>query len=104
MTDPNDKATRFVDTLPDPVDRTAAETTWTRVGAVIMVIGLIVAIAAAGLSQASNNTLDQNTQISAGIAGIAAVCFGGVLFLRYSIGRFLRYWLLRMLDAAARRD
>lgn len=91
------RATEFVAGLPQVADSTGRETTFARVGMVVMVIGLIVAIIAVILSQSSNNPLDQNTQMTIAVAGTAATVFGGVIFLRYSLGRLLRYWLLRML-------
>lgn len=97
------RAEAFAASLPEPSgDTTASDVpgrhdTYARAGFVIMVIGLVVAIIAVMMSQSSNNSLDQSTQISMGIAGIAAVVFGGVVFLRYSLGQLLRFWLLRML-------
>lgn len=97
------RATDFVASLPEPSNnpRTADDpgrhNTYARVGFLIMIIGLVLAIIAVIMSQSTNNPLDQSTQISMGIAGIAAVVFGGVVFLRYSLGQLLRFWLLRML-------
>ncbi len=91
------RANEFMAGLPQVADPTGREMIFARVGMVLMVIGLIVAIIAVILSQSSNNALDQNTQMTIAVAGIAATVFGGVIFLRYSLGRLLRYWLLRML-------
>lgn len=99
MTDtpPPDRAERFVASLPEAVDPTATDRSRSRLGMGVMLVGLGVTIVAVILSQSSNNPLDQSTQISLGITGLAAVCLGGVVFLRYSLGRLLRFWLLRML-------
>ena len=99
MTDgsPPDRADRFVDSLPEVADRTRHEQTWARVGVVVMILGFVITVLAVILSQGSDNSLDQSTQISLGITGLAAVCLGGVVFLRYSLGRLLRFWLLRLL-------
>lgn len=102
MTDAHHKADRFVAGLPDTTDRTAREVTWARVGAVVMVAGAVLAGVAVLLSQLSDNPLDQNTQITLALFGVALVGLGGVVFLRYSLGRLLRYWLLRILDATHR--
>lgn len=103
--DTSRRATEFVAGLPQVADPTGREMLFARVGMVVMVIGLIVAIIAVILSQSSDNPLDQNTQITIAVAGIAATVFGGVIFLRYSLGRLLRYWLLRMLhEMHDRRD
>lgn len=99
--DPSAEA--FVASLPEPsnvstmADRGDRHDTYERLGMIIMIIGLVVAVIAVIMSQTSDNPLDQSTQISLGIAGTAAVCFGGIVFLRYSFGRLLRFWLLRML-------
>ncbi len=99
MTDASepDRADRFVADLPDVTDRTAKETTLARVGVGAMAVGFLLTVVAVILSQSSDNALDQSTQISLGITGLAAVCAGGVVFLRYSVGRLLRFWLLRLL-------
>lgn len=97
------RADEFVASLPEPANDPSVgaggdrSDTYARLGMIIMAIGLAVAVIAVIMSQTSDNPLDQSTQISLGIAGVAAVCFGGVLFLRYSFGRLLRFWLLRML-------
>ncbi|HET8929683.1 MAG TPA: hypothetical protein VFN21_03395 [Acidimicrobiales bacterium] len=97
MTDTNRKADDFVAGLPDVADRTRAELIYARIGMVLMVAGFAVSVLAVILSQGSDNSLDQSTQLALGIAGLAAVGVGGVVFLRYSLGRLLRFWLLRML-------
>lgn len=35
--------------------------------------------------------------ISGGVLGLACVVFGSVLFARYSMTRFLQYWLIRVI-------
>lgn len=97
MTDPNRKADEFVAGLPQVADRTRAEVLYARVGMAFMIVGFAVTVLAVVLSQGSDNSLDQSTQLVLAVAGLAAVCLGGVVFLRYSLGRLLRYWLLRML-------
>jgi len=47
------------------------------------------------LSQSTNNSLNQSSDISLGLAGVAVGILGGAVFLRYSFGQFLRFWLLR---------
>lgn len=91
------RAEEFVSSLPTTSDRSRRDEIYRRAGLALMVAGLVLAVVALVLSQATNNPLNQSTQISMGIAGLAAVGFGGVLFLRYSLGQLLRFWLLRML-------
>lgn len=103
MSAADDKANAFSRALPNPDDPTRRERLWARLGVTVMAVGMVVALIAVVLSQASDNPLDQNTQLTLGIAGVAAVCLGGIVFLRYSIGRLLRWWLLRILDELHRR-
>jgi hypothetical protein len=98
MTDSDRRADEFVADLPEPTDRTSAETTWARLGMIVMVVGFVTTVVAVILSQSTDNPLDQSTQLTLAVAGLAAVAVGGVVFLRYSLGRLLRFWLLRILD------
>lgn len=91
------RAAEFVASLPSPRASGDRSDRFARLGMVIMSLGLAVTVVATVLSQTSDNSLDQSTQISLGITGLAATCFGGVIFLRYSLGELLRFWMLRML-------
>lgn len=93
-----ERADAFVASLPDGAVRGSREILLARLGMAIVVIGVVVALVAVVLSQSSDNPLDQSTQLAMGVAGVALVGAGGVVFLRYSLGRLLRYWLLRVLD------
>ncbi len=68
---------------------------WLRVSIALMVAGLIVAIAAYPLA-ATGNDLEQGQAIVQAIAGLTAAVVGGAVFLRYSFGNFLRFWLARL--------
>jgi len=69
---------------------------------VLMVAGVLVAF---GGYQASLNVkatpgsnvdvLSSNSYLALAATGIAITLVGGFLFLRYSLARFLRFWLLR---------
>jgi len=66
------------------------------VGAVLMALGIVVAIYGYALSHAATN--DQRQQldgITVGLIGVAVSVVGGAMFLRYSIAQFLRFWLAR---------
>ncbi|MGB3409783.1 MAG: hypothetical protein WBA45_01195 [Microthrixaceae bacterium] len=91
------RAAEFVSALPASSGSADRNDSYARAGMIIMAVGVAVAVLAVILSQASDNSLDQSTQISLGIAGLAATCFGGVIFIRYSLGGLLRFWLLRIL-------
>ena len=68
---------------------------WLRISVGLMVAGLIVAIAAYPLA-ATGNDLEQGQAIVQAIAGLSAAVVGGAVFLRYSFGNFLRFWLARL--------
>tara|TARA_Y100000768_G_scaffold206844_1_gene155887 strand:- start:1326 stop:1655 length:330 start_codon:yes stop_codon:yes gene_type:complete len=74
------------------------------------IIGLLILLGGAALtfiayfvagSQNSGNvsidTLEHNEHIILAIFGVALSVVGGFIYLRFSIGRFLRFWLLRQI-------
>ena len=70
---------------------------WQVVGAVAMAAGVAVAFVAYQLSLAKDDQRDiQSLQILA-VAMLALAVVGAAVFLRYSMARFLRFWLLRQL-------
>jgi hypothetical protein len=67
------------------------------VGAVAMGAGVVLAFVAYQLSLGKDDTRDiQSLQILA-VAMLALAVVGAAVFLRYSLARFLRFWLLRQL-------
>lgn len=91
------RADRFIAELGDVRrDSSSRNAVLVRVGATLLVLGVVIAAIAALLSQSTNNPLNQSSDISLGLVGIAVGILGGALFLRYSIGQFLRFWLLRL--------
>lgn len=73
------------------------ETVLQAVGAVLMVVGVLGAFVA---YQVSLNKDDVRDVQSAGILAVTMLTLavtGGALFLRYSLAKFLRLWLLRQL-------
>jgi uncharacterized membrane protein HdeD (DUF308 family) len=65
-------------------------------GAVLLVVGVVVAIYGYALSHAATN--DQRQQldgITVALIGVAVTVVGAALFLRYSLAQFLRFWLAR---------
>ena len=66
-------------------------------GAVAMGIGVAVACLAYSMSLGKDDSRDiQSLQILA-IAMLALAIVGAAVFVRYSLARFLRFWLLRQL-------
>jgi hypothetical protein len=67
------------------------------VGAVAMGAGVVIAFAAYQMSLGKDDSRDiQSLQILA-LAMLALAVVGAAVFLRYSMARFLRFWLLRQL-------
>lgn len=66
-------------------------------GAVAMGVGVVLAFVAYQLSLGKDDQRDiQSLQILA-VAMLALAVAGAAVFLRYSLARFLRFWLLRQL-------
>ena len=65
-------------------------------GAVLALISYFVA----GSQNSGNvviDNLEHNEHIILAIFGVALSVVGGFIYLRFSIGRFLRFWLLRQI-------
>ena len=82
--------------LRDPV--VTRERNLLRLGA-STVAGVVVAAGVYALDRSANVNSGQAQQLDAlslGLLGIAITVVGGVMFLRYSLGQFLRFWLARL--------
>jgi hypothetical protein len=82
--------------------RSRAESMIEILGVILMVAGIAIALGAYAASLNVTATpgtnvdvLDSNSYMPLAIAGLATSVTGGFLFLRYSLARFLRFWLLR---------
>ena len=73
------------------------ETVLQVVGAVLMVAGVVVALLAYQVSLNQDDPRDVQSGIVLAVAMLAVTVVGAVIFLRYSLARFLRFWLLRQL-------
>jgi hypothetical protein len=82
--------------------RSRAESMLEMLGVILMVAG--IAIASGAYAASLNVTATPGTNVDVlnsssytplAIAGLATSVTGGFLFLRYSLARFLRFWLLR---------
>jgi uncharacterized membrane protein len=67
------------------------------VGALAMLAGLGVALVAYLLSLGKDDPRDIQSLIILAVAMLALAVAGAAVFLRYSLARFLRFWLLRQL-------
>ena len=91
------RARDFTHALADvPTQSTSRNATWAKVGLALQLLGLALALIALALSQKTSNALEQSTDISLGLVGLAAVGLGAAVYLRYSLGQLLRFWLLRL--------
>jgi len=103
----DDRTARFKEEIADmklKTDRTRSDRVWQAVGALLMVGGIALAFGAyiASLNVTSTpgsnvDVLNSNSYLPLAIAGLAIAVAGGFVFLRYSLGRFLRFWLLRQI-------
>lgn len=67
-------------------------------GAVLMPLGLVlVLVGYLGASGTTELSSQVPYLISGGLLGLGLTIVGAALFLRYSLGRYLRFWLLRMI-------
>jgi hypothetical protein len=77
-------------------------------GIVVALFGFAVILVAYNQTRSATDVRDQMESLVLAVLGASAVVFGSVLYLRNSLTRFLRFWLLRMVyeqrDLAAARD
>jgi hypothetical protein len=74
-----------------------------RLGTILMIVGPCLTIAGYGMSsQAGQNTFVQRDGIVMALIGVSLSVVGATLFLRYSLGEFLRFWMARILAEQAR--
>ncbi len=67
-------------------------------GIVLMPLGLVlVMIGYLGASGTTELSSQVPYLISGGVFGLGCTIVGASLFLRYSLGRYLRFWLLRLI-------
>ena len=80
--------------LKDPA--TARDRMMLRAGALLMIVGVVVAIVAYFGSHGTQSSLEQGDFQITAMIGICLTVAGGAIFLRYSIAQFLRFWLARI--------
>ncbi len=74
-----------------------AEQRFTILGVVAMVAGVVVCLVAYFAATGEAFTNDILELLVLGAFGIALTILGAAVFLRYSLARFLRFWLLRLI-------
>jgi hypothetical protein len=98
MTTDETRADRFESQLaklkiPDPAAGRSG--LWLRLGIVLMVVGVALALIAYFMSHGTTDALVQRDAITLGLGGVTASVLGSALFLRYSLTGFLRFWMAR---------
>ncbi|GCB52646.1 hypothetical protein [Streptomyces sp. NL15-2K] len=79
--------------IPDPTG--ARHGLWLRTGAILLLTGLVLGALTYPLAHATENPLAQRDALAIGLTGVVCAVVGGVLYLRYSLTGFLRFWLAR---------
>ncbi|MCU0270562.1 MAG: hypothetical protein MUF83_18205 [Acidimicrobiales bacterium] len=67
-----------------------------RLGAVLMPTGIVLGIVAWFLAYNTDSALEQRDAIILALIGVSVSVTGMGLFLRYSFGEFLRFWMARL--------
>jgi uncharacterized membrane protein YidH (DUF202 family) len=89
--------------LRDP--SAAADRTFLRVGIAGMVGGIALGVFAYFFSHGTTNALQQRDAIVIALIGLSVAACGAALFLRASLGTFLRFWMARVChEQAAQAD
>ena len=106
MTDPNptdagqaDRRERFEADLAEIQVKTGAAASEPRMialGWVLMIAGIALAGLAFGVSGSQSDSRDVISLVILGATGVAVTVMGAAVFLRYSLGRFFRAWMLRL--------
>ena len=66
-------------------------------GSLAVVAGLVLAVVGAVQVVNAETPMDQQAFLATGaLLGLALVIAGAALFVRYSLARYLRFWLLRL--------
>jgi hypothetical protein len=105
MTEASERVERFTNEIGDMkvrVGRSRMERWYATGGLVLMVAGVVLGVIcyAASLNIASTpgsnvDMLQASSYETLALVGVGVSIIGGFVFLRYSLGRFLRMWLLR---------
>jgi hypothetical protein len=67
------------------------------VGIVTVVVGAVVIVACYSQARTFDDLRDQMEVVVLALLGLGLMVFGSVLYLRNSMTRFMRYWLLRLI-------
>ena len=67
------------------------------IGVVLMVASIVVGVGSFVNAGSQTNALDQNELIILGFVCVSAAIVGAAMWLRYTLVRFWRFWMLRSL-------
>lgn len=79
--------------LRDP--STKSERQWLMVGYVLIIAAIVISVFTY-FQSGKEEALEQNELLSLGLVSIVLSLTGIALFLRYSFGRLMRFWLVRI--------
>jgi hypothetical protein len=68
---------------------------WQRLGAVLMIVGIVLGVTAYFVSHRTTSSLTQGDSVTIGLGGVTLSVVGAAIFLRYSLTGFLRFWMAR---------
>ena len=77
--------------------RAEAEHRFAVLGVVALVAGAAICLLAYVNSGGQSDTRDVISSVILALLGVSVSIIGAALFLRYSLARFLRFWLLRLI-------
>lgn len=109
--EPNPRLERFaaeLDELTSGPRLLSRERLGQRLGALGMIVGIAIAFLAYGAASTQDSgdlaadNLEHNELLILAVSGAALAVVGAIVWLRYSLGRLLRLWLLRQLEALRR--
>lgn len=80
--------------IKTPAD--SGERTYLLVGIVLMVVGVVLILAGYWGASGTGLLAEQIPYVlSGGFLGVGVMIVGAAMFVRYSLSRYLRYWLIR---------
>jgi ABC-type antimicrobial peptide transport system permease subunit len=97
---PTDRRAEFEASLEEVRLRSGTAETeqrWMTAALVLMVVGVVLGLVAVVTTGSAGDQRDIIYGTTLAVFGLTLAVVGGALFLRYSLGRFFRFWLLRLL-------
>lgn len=89
--------------VPEP--NTDAEALLTKLGVALPIVGLVIIAVAGYRAGGTVYVADQIPMlITGGVLGLGLIIVGAALFIRFSMARYLRFWLARLVAEAQTAD